>query len=516
MVGRASPGTRMVSAVDREGDIWDMFEAQADDPEAAGLLVRSSASTRRSVIAGGKTVDLRKRMRSLAPAGARTVTVTARGGLAGVRGRKAKAPRAKRTVEVEPPVARVRLKAPGRSRRTLPVTAVLASERKAPGSSGRPLHWLPLSTDAAPDIQGGAGDRRPLRGQMEHRGIQQDPQAGHPERGPPARRGRRSAALPRLRRRHRVARLRHPARREGRTRPAGTRLPPRGRAHRPPHRNDIITASPTPGRRPLTDTPSARPPSTSDAMSASSRPVGSPCPERRRPGRERIPAPGDRRLQGHDRTGIQAGTGPGTVTDPPPGRGGPRPGFLHRRPPGIQPAVRSTPVAARFRHVPPFPLPEASRNPFRRPSPRDPGVGQPPAAQCLDACGINCELVTGPDWASGPPQTERHPVAHRQLDVPTRSPPRSRQSRPDRPRPPGGEAQPAAPALQRLHRQPRDSRKLACCRPSARNPPSGPAIRPPCRPSGQGRQPPSSACHHIVMEKPFSVTCCGCTRGISR
>ena len=41
-----------------------------------------------------------------------------------------------------------------RSRRTLPVTAVLASERKAPGSSGRPLHWLLLSTDAAPDIQG--------------------------------------------------------------------------------------------------------------------------------------------------------------------------------------------------------------------------------------------------------------------------------------------------------------------------------------------------------------------------
>ena len=154
MVGRASPGTRMVSVCDREGDIWDMFEAQADDPEAAGLLVRSSASTRRSVIAGGKTVDLRNHMRSLTPVGARTVTVTARGGLAGVRGRKAKAPRAGRTVDVELRVARVRLKAPGRSRQTLPVTAVLASERKAPGSSGRPLHWLLLSTDAAPDIQG--------------------------------------------------------------------------------------------------------------------------------------------------------------------------------------------------------------------------------------------------------------------------------------------------------------------------------------------------------------------------
>ena len=42
------------------------------------------------------------------------------------------------------------------------------------------------------------------------------------------------------------------------------------------------------------------------------------------------------------------------------------------------------------------PLPEASRNPFHRPSPPDPGAGQPPAAQCLAACRVNCSLVTVP------------------------------------------------------------------------------------------------------------------------
>ena len=42
-VGRACPGTRVISVCDREGDIWEMFEAQARDPEAgAGLLVRGS------------------------------------------------------------------------------------------------------------------------------------------------------------------------------------------------------------------------------------------------------------------------------------------------------------------------------------------------------------------------------------------------------------------------------------------------------------------------------------------
>ena len=34
-VGRTSPKTRLISVCDREGDIWEMFELQAQDPQAA-------------------------------------------------------------------------------------------------------------------------------------------------------------------------------------------------------------------------------------------------------------------------------------------------------------------------------------------------------------------------------------------------------------------------------------------------------------------------------------------------
>ncbi len=152
-VGRTSPGTRMVTVCDREGDIWDMFEAQAEDPAAAGLLVRSSAPPRRSVIAGGEVVDLMEHVSGLPAAGTRTVHVAARGGITGSRGRKAVRARPARTAETEIRVARVELKAPGRSRQTLPVTAVLASETTAPPKGGRRLSWLLLSSDAEPDLQ---------------------------------------------------------------------------------------------------------------------------------------------------------------------------------------------------------------------------------------------------------------------------------------------------------------------------------------------------------------------------
>ncbi len=153
-VGRTSPGTRVITVCDREGDIWDMFEAQAEDPAAAGLLVRSSASTRRSVIAGGEVVDLMEHVSGLPAVGTRTVHVAARGGITGSRGRKAVRARPARTAETEIRVARVELKAPGRSRQTLPVTAVLASETTTPPKGGRRLSWLLLSSDAKPDLQG--------------------------------------------------------------------------------------------------------------------------------------------------------------------------------------------------------------------------------------------------------------------------------------------------------------------------------------------------------------------------
>ncbi len=91
---------------------------------------------------------------ALRPAdGTRTVRVAARGGITGSRGRKAVRARPARTAETEIRVARVELKAPGKSRRTLPVTAVLASGTTTPPKGGRRLSWPPLSSDARPDLQ---------------------------------------------------------------------------------------------------------------------------------------------------------------------------------------------------------------------------------------------------------------------------------------------------------------------------------------------------------------------------
>ena len=153
-VGRSSPGTRVVSVCDREGDMWSLFEAQAEDPEAAGLLVRSCASTSRSVVAGGKVADLREHMAGLPAVGRRGVRIAARGGMNGSRGRKAKKPRPARTAETELRAAMVELKAPGRSRRTLPLLAVLASETTTPPGGEEPLNWLLLSSDGTPDPEG--------------------------------------------------------------------------------------------------------------------------------------------------------------------------------------------------------------------------------------------------------------------------------------------------------------------------------------------------------------------------
>ena len=152
--GRASPGARVISVCDREGDIWEMFELQAREPEAAGLLVRSCASNRRSVIAGGARRCLREHMAAQPVIGRRSVAVRARGGIAGSRGRKARKARPARTAEIELRAARVGLKAPGGSLRTLPLTAVLASETTAPPKGCEPVSWLLLSSDGEPDPQG--------------------------------------------------------------------------------------------------------------------------------------------------------------------------------------------------------------------------------------------------------------------------------------------------------------------------------------------------------------------------
>ncbi len=64
-VGAPRPAERAFAVCDRGGDIWDMFEAQARDPEAAGPLVRSRPSKRRRAVADGKAVDLREHAATL-------------------------------------------------------------------------------------------------------------------------------------------------------------------------------------------------------------------------------------------------------------------------------------------------------------------------------------------------------------------------------------------------------------------------------------------------------------------
>ena len=142
-LGEACPDTRVISVCDREGDIREMFADQASDPQMAGLLVRACASKQRKVIdADGKAVDIREHMAGLKPVDRRTVHVKARGGQQAAKGRKA---------STELRIARVNLKAPGKSRHTLPVIAVLASETSTPPNGQQPLRWLLICSDGEPD-----------------------------------------------------------------------------------------------------------------------------------------------------------------------------------------------------------------------------------------------------------------------------------------------------------------------------------------------------------------------------
>ena len=150
-LGRACPGTRVVSVCDREGDIWGMFAAQAEDPEAAGLLVRACASKRRKAADGDQFTDIGQYMDRQPAVGRRSVTIAARGGQRATRGRKAVRARPKRVAEMQLRIARLDIKAPGDSRDTLPLVAVLASETTTPPKGHKPLRWLLLSSDGQPD-----------------------------------------------------------------------------------------------------------------------------------------------------------------------------------------------------------------------------------------------------------------------------------------------------------------------------------------------------------------------------
>ena len=77
--------------------------------------------------------------------GVRTVTIAARGGVTASHGRKAIKARPARTAHVTVQAAQVALKAPGKSRHTLPLTAVLAAETKT--KRRERISWLLISSD---------------------------------------------------------------------------------------------------------------------------------------------------------------------------------------------------------------------------------------------------------------------------------------------------------------------------------------------------------------------------------
>ena len=129
-LGRACGGTRVISLLDREGDIRGLFAAQAAAPEAAGLLVRACRSKQRRVFVNGKGIDLFAHMDRVEPCARRTLESTAR------------------TATLEFRIARVDLMAAaGKQPGTLPLTAVLITEPDPPPESRQPLRWLLLSSE---------------------------------------------------------------------------------------------------------------------------------------------------------------------------------------------------------------------------------------------------------------------------------------------------------------------------------------------------------------------------------
>ena len=138
-VGHACSNTRVISVADREGDIWGLYARQAEDPAAAGLLVRACRSKQRKVLVDGKKLDLGKHMDTLPPCASRSIEIPARGG---------RAARKKRKAVLALRIARVELVAPeGKSPRTLPMTAVLVAERNPPSGARQPLRWLLLCSE---------------------------------------------------------------------------------------------------------------------------------------------------------------------------------------------------------------------------------------------------------------------------------------------------------------------------------------------------------------------------------
>ena len=141
-LGRACPGTRVLSVGDRESDIFALFARQADLAAEVGLLVRANAGRQRRVQVPGPDQTWRgplfARLDQVKPVvTGRTVRIRARGGRQG------------RVAQTEIRVERVELCPPGTSRGAAPIPVWAVDVRETqPPAAGAPLHWLLLASEA--------------------------------------------------------------------------------------------------------------------------------------------------------------------------------------------------------------------------------------------------------------------------------------------------------------------------------------------------------------------------------
>ena len=187
---------RVVNVCDREADIYDLFKTQAAAPDGAGLLVRANRGRQHRVAQGKAKTGLWEHMEKISPCAARTVQIAARGG---------QHAREKRTARIELRIARVALCAPAGSGETLEATAVSATE-PSPPEDGQALSWMLLCSEGEATAENAL---RILAWYERRWGIEEFfriLKTG--TRGSQFRRGRRSQALPRLRRHHRMEGIR--------------------------------------------------------------------------------------------------------------------------------------------------------------------------------------------------------------------------------------------------------------------------------------------------------------------
>ena len=239
----ACPGTRVVTVCDREGDMWELFDAARRG--GRGLLVRADRGRRRGVaVPGGRARCLWEATAELPVLATRTIGIAARGANRSNSARKERTARLEvRAAELDiiPPLDR-----PGDE--PLRLLAVRATEPNPPprpeGAAG-----LAAAHHRGRPRQGQRPARPALvRGPLDHRGVLPHPQDRHPRRGQAPRPRRRPAQVPRLRLRHRLARHGPRAPRPRHPRHARHRAVLRTRDQGPVHPAPALPRHPRPAR----------------------------------------------------------------------------------------------------------------------------------------------------------------------------------------------------------------------------------------------------------------------------